>query len=64
MKKCKILIVLLLGLMLAVSMVLAACGMDCPGDGNCIRRPNLNSNKHCGSNNCRAVTSTYVSCDC
>ena len=68
MKKSKIFIVLIIGIMIAVSMVIAACRFGCEGDGMCHNDPEINTYRHCGfeapHDHCRVIYSAYTRCDC
>ena len=64
MKKNKLLIVLIIGLMLAGSMILAACSFTCPGNGLCEKDPGNSVYKYCNSSKCEVNNYHSYRSDC
>ena len=68
MKKSKLLVIALIGLMLAGGLALASCRANCVGDGNCTYDNNNNKGTLCTDVSCAALKAvsnrSSGTCDC
>ena len=65
MKKCKFLVVVLIGLLMISGVIILGCKDSCPLDGTCFYNMNTDDYKWCHENSCAVYASTTATrCDC